>query len=304
MHDLEGVDRGVNPQKTSVSALALQLEELLVSSDRRGMAQVRQLWTPGYLHTAAELFVRHCQRVVIVSGFPVGETYETDGPAGAIALLQGVKDCGGQARLVGFTPYIDRLRNCVAGLPQLNQRDLLALDRSGDVCEQLQGYMAGFAPTLLIFVAVPGQAADGCYYNPRFEDISDRTLPWEKLLELADCYSIAIADSGNHLGMGRVADPLARLSIVPAVSWTDGLVIADIANWGACGLLALASAFVRKNLLRNLHLTPLLEVLSRSGIVDSVTGMATASEDGLPAFSGEAVVTTLRNAAQTLQSGF
>ena len=286
---------GTPPQmNVALDEFALELEALLVSSDCRGMARVRAQWQSGYLRRAAEMLLRHHQRVAIVSGFPVGDSYETDGPAGAMALLQAIKACGGAAQLYGIEPYIERLRGCEAFVPGLQDNDLVAIVNDDQVSAQFRQKLADFAPTLLIFVEVPGRAIDGCCYNMRFEDITDRTLAWELLLELAPCPSIAFADGGNELGMGAAADALKQLSIAPAISTTDALVLSDISNWGAYGLLALLSVYVQKDLLQGFRLSGLLEQLSRNGIVDGVTGVASASEDGLPAASGEALLHTLR----------
>ena len=288
--------------ESALDEFALELEALLVSSDCRGMARVRAQWQSGYLRRAVEMLLRHSERVAIVSGFPVRESYETDGPPGAMALLQGIKACDGEAKLYGIAPYIERLRGCEAFVAGLEDSDLVAIANDDQVIAQFRQQLASFAPTLLVFVEVPGHAIDGCYYNMRYEDISDRTLAWERLLELAPCPSIAFADGGNELGMGAAADALKQLSIAPAVSATDALVLADISNWGAYGLLALASVYVQKDLLQGFHLTGLLEKLSRNGIVDGVTGAATASEDGLPAVSGEAMLRALRERSRAFRA--
>ena len=294
MRSKEG-GQGIPPQTNSaLEEFALELEALLVSSDCRGMARVRAQWQSGYLRRAAEMLLRHHQRVAIVSGFPVGKSYETDGPAGAMALLQAIKACGGRAQLYGIEPYIERLRGCEDFVPGLKDSDLVAIVNDDQVSAEFRQHLSNFAPTLLVFVEVPGRAVDGCCYNMRYEDITARTLAWEQFLELAPCPSIAFADGGNELGMGAAADALKQLSIAPAISTTDALVLSDISNWGAYGLLALLSVYMRKDLLRGFRLTGLLEQLNRNGIVDGVTGMASPSEDGLPAASGEAMLRTLR----------
>ena len=62
------------------------IESLLVRHNHRGMAQVRTEMAPGYLLRAAQQ-IRECTgRVYILTGFPVGTSFETDGPAGAMAL--------------------------------------------------------------------------------------------------------------------------------------------------------------------------------------------------------------------------
>ena len=73
---------------TDAIALSASIEELLVDRNHRGMADVREEMTPGYLLRAAQLISQCAGRVYILTGFPVGESFETDGPAGAMALYR------------------------------------------------------------------------------------------------------------------------------------------------------------------------------------------------------------------------
>ncbi len=69
-------------------AVSEAIEALLATNNHRGMDRVRASLTPGYLLRAAQT-IRACSgRVYILTGFPVAQTFETDGPAGAMALYR------------------------------------------------------------------------------------------------------------------------------------------------------------------------------------------------------------------------
>ena len=73
---------------TDAIALSASIEGTLVARNHRGMANVREQMTRGYLLRAAQLISQCAGRVYILTGFPVGESFETDGPAGAMALYR------------------------------------------------------------------------------------------------------------------------------------------------------------------------------------------------------------------------
>ena len=63
---------------TDAIALSASVEGMLVARNHRGMAEVRKQMTPGYLLRAAQLISQCAGRVYILTGFPVGATFETD----------------------------------------------------------------------------------------------------------------------------------------------------------------------------------------------------------------------------------
>lgn len=285
--------------QADIVSLGMQMEALLVACDLRGMGSVRNNRYSGYLLRAVKTLLRHRQRVAIVSGFPVNNGFETDGAAGAIALAQGLRQLGSNVSLLGAEEYIAALARSAPALPA---GCFTPIQKSGSA-QQLQGFVERFQPTLLVFIEVPGHCADGRYRNMRFEDISDRTLPWEPLLKLADCPSVAFADGGNELGMGRIQLQLKGLPIACATAATDELVIADVSNWGVYGTLALASVCVGQSLLQDFSVAECLQALNRQGVVDGVTGATTPTEDGIPQNRSISMVNGLAALAQPLIPG-
>ncbi|WOX04727.1 glutamate cyclase domain-containing protein [Microbulbifer pacificus] len=263
--------------RPEINALAMQIEALLVATNVRGMETVRNRGYRGYLQRAVSTLLCKRERVAIVSGFPVAQGFETDGPAGALALVNGLCQLGAEVVLLGVDHYIATLQRCA---PELQASHFLPVTPAR-ARDQLRQFVAQFHPTLLVFVEVPGAGADGRYRNMRFRDITEQTLPWEQMLSLVDCPTLAFADGGNELGMGRLHQELYGLPVACATASTDELVIADVSNWGVYGALALASACVGRPLLQNFCLASCLRALNAGGIVDGVTGALSASEDGL-----------------------
>ncbi|GAB2504637.1 glutamate cyclase domain-containing protein [Microbulbifer agarilyticus] len=282
-------EKGLRP---STAQLAAQLEALMVAGNLRGMGTVRESGYRGFLRDSTQALLRNGARVAIVSGFPVGDQFETDGPAGAIAVANGLKQLGSEVALVGAAPYAralcEALPSAVADGNHLVET-IVSIDKDQSEA-QLKEFVRDFKPTLVIFIEVPGMNSDGAYRNMRFEDISEQTLSWEILLPMVACPTIAIADGGNELGMGLVASHLEQLPIACASASTDHLVLADVSNWGAYALLALASACVGESLLEGFELTACLNALVEAGFVDGVTRCRVATEDGLPLARSESFI--------------
>ncbi len=254
--------------------LSEQLEELLVSRNPRGMAQVRSVLPAGYVLRAAQLLCDAQGDVVICTGFPVANTFETDGPAGALALYQYCEQVGLRPWLLAGEPLVEALGTGVRAIA------LRTFER--DVAEiEADRLMSDLDPSLLIVIERPGAAEDGRYYNIRGIDISDQCRPAEPYVESANCPVVAIGDGGNEIGMGNAGSALDRLDIKPAVIGCDELVVADVSNWGAYGLVAMTEHLRGIKPLDWFDPEPLMERLVEVGAVDGVTHQPTATEDGL-----------------------
>jgi len=74
--------------------LSIDIENLLVARNLRHMQVAQAALAPGYYLRAARQLrdVQGC--VLIGTGFPVVDTFETDGPVGAIALYQALETLG------------------------------------------------------------------------------------------------------------------------------------------------------------------------------------------------------------------
>ena len=268
--------------------LSQAIEAQLVARNPRQMQVARAALTPGYYLRAARFLEDISGTVIIGTGFPVTGTFETDGPVGAIALYRALASLGAQPVLACGPPLAPTLAGDYA-LLELTAGNLA--DAHAEAADQL----AQIQPRAIITIERPGLAADGRYYNMRGDDISDRCFFFDPFMELAQCPTIAIGDGGNEIGMGNIFEALQGLDINVSVTRCDELLVADVSNWGAYGLLALLGKWARRDLLAGLSPVEILNYLSTRGSVDGVTGENTLTEDGLEARIGLHVIHQLRN---------
>tara|TARA_R110001592_G_scaffold83616_1_gene247611 strand:- start:52090 stop:52974 length:885 start_codon:yes stop_codon:yes gene_type:complete len=275
-------------------ALSQLIENLLVARNPRGMKTIQSALTPGYCLRAAKLMEKCRGSVLIATGFPVNDTFETDGPLGAIALYQALSKQGASPVLVCSNPLAAAIQNDyqVYCLPVGRQRERNPM-------EQAQQVLDTYQPELIITIELPGRAADGQYYNMRSEDISDRVIFFDDMMAAADCPTIGIGDGGNEVGMGKIVEALSCLDITPCATSCDELVIADVSNWAAHGLVAMLSILSGKSLLDDWNNRCCLEYLVARGSVDGVTGEHTLTEDGLSCEVTDTVIAGLQQIVES-----
>lgn len=279
-----------NPQPQEL-ALSVAIESLLVARNPRRMQTAREALRPGYVLRAAGALHQACTRgggtIIIGTGFPVTGTFETDGPAGAIALYRALEALGARPLIACGPPLCESLGADFQVLP-LAARDLPAAE------EEARRALERLRPDAVIAIERPGLAADGHYYNMRRVDISQRCYFFDPYVTLAGCPTIGIGDGGNEIGMGNIAATLSQFDITPSVTCCDELVVADVSNWGAYGLLALLGRWAGRDFLGELAPLEILNYLSRLGSVDGVTGTNTLTEDGMAVAEGLEVIAELR----------
>ena len=267
--------------------LSVQVEELLVAHNPRGMARLRSQLTPGYCARAAEqLWHYRKQTILIGTGFPVSNTFETDGPAGAMALYKALKNLGADVWLAG-PPSL------AAVLAPTHQVLALHAAHASEQQRHCEESLERIKPDLILAIEVPGAAVDGHYYNIRGIDISAQCGNFESFMKTQGCPTIGIGDGGNEAGMGNIDALAADLPIKQAVGCCNELVIADVSNWGAYALVGFLGHWSHQPFLQDLRQAPLLEWLTDHGAVDGVTHKTTATEDGLALGSGNRLIDAL-----------
>lgn len=258
--------------------LSTQIEQMLVRNNLRGMALLLPHLKAGCYLRAARLIAQTKGLVLIGTGFPVGDSFETDGPVGAIVLYQLVEKLGATALICCGDPLFSALKDHYSCL-QLPVN-------AADAAEFARQSLLRLSPELIISIERPGLAADGRYYNMRGVDISARCANFDVFFQQASCPTIAIGDGGNEIGMGNLYQAVSQLAITPAVTCCDELLLADVSNWAAYGLLALVSSLkdaeTGQGWLLDCQPAELLQYLVNRGCVDGVTGLASITEDSLP----------------------
>ncbi|CAM5209883.1 glutamate cyclase domain-containing protein [Alishewanella longhuensis] len=105
--------------------------------------------------------------MLIGTGFPVLNTFETDGPVGAIALYQCAEQLGLKPVILCGDPLFSVLNAHYQCYPlSVNQYQHLPV-----IAEQA---LAALKPALVLAIERPGFGANGRYNNMRGEDISER----------------------------------------------------------------------------------------------------------------------------------
>lgn len=273
--------------KYDEAALSKKIEDLLVKRNLRGMKTIQSALQTGYYLRAARILNKCRGHVLIGTGFPVVDTFETDGPVGAIALYNALEK-------LGATPVIV----CGPPVSQALMQDFRVHEiRVGEHQERtLEAFKAlyHYQPDAVLSIERPGQAEDGGYYNMRGESISARTACFDTFINNAKCPTIGIGDGGNEIGMGNITQALKSLDIVSATTKVDELLIADVSNWGAYGIMTLLSVWNEVDLLADVDLPEILRYLSGHGSVDGVTRINELTEDGLDFSEGESVIQELR----------
>lgn len=273
--------------------LSQHIERLLVRKNLRGMAQLQPLLKPGYILRAAQLIYQCRGTVLIGTGFPVLDTFETDGPVGAIALYNLLQQLGAKPIIACGDPLFSQLAadyDCY----QLKVNQYHALT---DIAQHALTHLA---PELIIAIERPGFNAAQRYSNMRGEDISERCASFDHFLNLATCPTIGIGDGGNEIGMGNLKQALAQLDIIPCITECDELIVADVSNWAAWGLIAMVSVLTKQDLLAKADPLSILQYLSAKGSVDGVTRLNTLTEDGLPPSEGLNLINVLGTLYQSV----
>ena len=269
------------------------IEGLLVARDPRGMAQVRSHLEPGYCLRGAQTLLEAQGNILVCTGFPVAGTFETDGPPGALALCDFLEQQGKNPWLMGGAAVME-------AFGQLYRHRTLSQFDMEAAREDATALLAELNPSLIVVIERPGAADDGRFYNIAGRDITDECRPVEPLLQLANCPVLAIGDGGNEAGMGKAGEVLQQLSIRPAVIGCDELIVADVSNWGAYALIAMAQALLGEPVLTTLDAGELLSQCIARGAVDGVSHLPVPTEDG---FDAEVGLNVIHQIQQVLQRG-
>ncbi|MEP1447830.1 MAG: DUF4392 domain-containing protein [Paraglaciecola sp.] len=267
--------------------ISQKIESLLVQRNLRGMKNVQPALKVGYYLRASQQLMETNGCILIGTGFPVAGTFETDGPVGAIALYNCLKSLGKKPVLVCGEPLYSALQGdfeCYA----------IPIDDIDNASSYTQKALKELQPELIISIERPGLSQQNCYYNIRGEDISENCATFDFFMSLANCPTIAIGDGGNEIGMGNIYEAIGELDIVPCVTRCDELLIADVSNWGAYGLIAFVSLWRNQNLLADIKPKNILAYLSKLGSVDGLTRKNELTEDGLCFSCGEDIIFQLQ----------
>ncbi|KYH39360.1 MAG: hypothetical protein AYL28_000310 [Candidatus Bathyarchaeota archaeon B23] len=232
--------------------------------------------------------------VFIITGFPMENVCETDGPPGAAVLAYTLRELGLNPALV-----TDRLCEPVVRAVVEEKFEVEAVSIEGERAEgEAEKLLESYEPAALIAVERPGWNSKGEYHNMRGLSLSHRVGKTDYLFLGArrrGIPTIAVGDGGNELGCGLIEETVRRYvpngdrcscpcgGGIAASTPADVLVIAATSNWGAYTISAtlslLEGAEYRHDGKRELLL---LERILKAGGVDGVTGEKALTVDGIP----------------------
>jgi len=265
----------------------VQIENIILTHSSRGMEALRKGLSGGYCKRVAHLILKKKGVVLIGTGFPVGSSFETDGPIGAISLYKVLEYLNNRPIFV-CAPPISRI------LSQDFNTYEIPIRTWKESKSLVETALASLKPSLVISVERPGITGNGRYYNMRKEDITDYAAKYDLFLDLCSCPTIAFGDGGNEIGMGNLAREISRMSIIPSITKCDELVIATVSNWGVYGVIAAMSLELGKDLFKLFDPAKIANHLLDNGSVDGLTLRAENSEDGFPISVGLSIISRLR----------
>ena len=264
------------------------IEDIILSHSLRGIDTVKHALPEGYCRRAAEMIIANPGTVLIGTGFPVGDSFETDGPIGAIGLYRVLEQLDYHPLFV-CAPPISRILTLTFATYEI---PILDWEASFSVAESTLGETG---PSVIVSVERPGVSRDGRYYNMRRQDITDRVAKFDIFFRLSTCPTLAFGDGGNEIGMGNLIEALAHLPIIPSVTTCDELVISTVSNWGVYGVIAAMSRILHRDLFNLFDAESILDYLVANGSVDGLTTRSGYSEDGFPITVGLSIIDRLRN---------
>ncbi|WP_223507659.1 MULTISPECIES: glutamate cyclase domain-containing protein [unclassified Pseudomonas] len=270
------------------------------------------------------------QPIVIATGFPEGGGVpETDGPIGAALLARAlflglgvmtvividedwVEMMEATCRGAGLAPRLLPASGKAEAIEYLRPIYIKPVSKEKNACHRAADDLLDITqPSLLLSIERPGCNSNGLYHGLGGRPLDGMVGDLDYLFNKAKSRGImtlGIGDGGNELGMGVIAKELPTFSPkavdcgtpgrggVGAVTAADWLVISNISNWGATGIVAALSA-----LLENPFVFHEPEIETRStelciahGGVDGMFMGPEPAHDGIAMREYEGMVRSLR----------
>jgi hypothetical protein len=280
-----------------ISQLKIDVEDIILQNDRRGISILKPYLPADYCHKAALSILDNIGTVFLVTGFHIVNINcpETDGPPGAIAIARALKILGYKVCFVTDQFSFLLLQNLS------DDEDLvIKFPLTGEVESQqfALGLIDKYKPSTIISIERCGLTAEGTYLDRNGTDISNFNAKIDYLFQNS-VNTIGIGDGGNEIGMGSYADIISRtdrLPNKPCVTKTTHTIIASVSNWGGYGLVVALSKLVKQNLL----LTPdeeteLIKQAVLYGAVDGITQKPEPRVDGFDILENSKMISKLHD---------
>lgn len=207
--------------------------------------------------------------ILVCTGFPVRGRPETDGPPGAVVLMDALLVLGRPARFASYTAVLDAIRDIRPGY-ELVDVPTGAEDRPAKLIPDVNA----------VTVEVCGATAEAEYLNMRGVDIREQAPIFENVIGAHSL--ISVGDKGNEFGMGSAPDDFfARTGVKRPCSTTSHLVPAAVSNYGAYAIVREMEKLAGVRLLPDTedHIA-LIAGLVKRGFVDGHSGEQILAVDG------------------------
>lgn len=249
---------------------------------------------------------------------PVHMPYgETDGPPGVIALaLALIRSLAAQPVVVCEPfqlPAVEAAAKAgsvafdASGTPVSGKLGCVELPPDSDAAAaELNRLLDSWDVKGMIAVERMGPNANGVTYTSTGKVSNGQYAPIHLLfsrLRERGVVSVGIGDNGNEVGMGNITDAVARYkpngALIADATHVDGLVIANVSNWGAYAMAAMLNVLADSDPV--LH-TPAEEramilACTKAGAVDGATGRLEPGVDGTSLTTQECIVQLIREVA-------
>ena len=280
-----------------------RIEEIILSSDTRGMSTLGKYLPDNYCEQAANLILQNPGPTIITTGFYIlnGKMPETDGPPGAIAIGNALNAIGYKTIYLtdkyssGLIKYLVEDDTKIQIFPFLNHKESI---------EYSKRLLRLINPSLLIAIERCGLTKHNDFRNMRGVDMTNYNAPIDHMFDLHK-NSIGIGDGGNEIGMGNLSKLIPNLPLPspihePCITKTTNLIVSTVSNWGGYGLIAALSILYGKNLLPNIESEQnLLKKCVEYGAVDGVSTLNEYTVDGLTIKEHNRILLELREYVET-----
>ena len=227
----------------------MTIEDIILSGDTRGVSRLRRRLPADFCQSAAQYVLDSEGTVLILTGFYVKGSWETDGPPGAVAIGRALEALG--RKVIYITDGAAPMLRGLVGRPKDKVREFPITGREASKIAA-RSILTAVKPGLAISIERCGMTKESkLYLNMRGIDISEHTAKLDYLFQGVK-KNVAIGDGGNEIGMGSVYEHIPAVSTLvpdPAVTPADHLIIASVSNWGGYGLVACLSILTGKDLL-------------------------------------------------------
>jgi hypothetical protein len=245
---------------------------------------------PSHLLAPAAEALMTAEHVIVVTGFCVRSCRvgETDGLPGALALAGALRSL--HRNVVFLTDEFSAPLLAAGMKHDESEMPVFLLGQSQkDADAAIDALLASFAPTHVIAIERPGNAADGHRYSMRGEILDDLVVSADRLFVppgKRDYTTLAIGDGGNELGLGGLRQTLGghveHGETIFCATPADHVLPAGVSNWGAYALGAALSLLAGRLLIQTpAHERSVLAAMVAAGAVDGRTQRRALSVDGL-----------------------